>query len=157
MGIRKVEEFEVNFLQDIKRLLAANLTGKGQASVATETLTALVNKVANVNTGKKFATGTITATNSAPASPNVIVTGLSFTPTLVLVRNSNNLLFLVNSSLRIYNNASYYKSGAITIGNDGRTDPLMQGPGYDDRITTSGFQIGTTQVSGQSLTYYAYE
>lgn len=57
MGIKKIEEFEVNFIQDIKRLLASNLTTKGQASVATETLTALVNKVANVETTLKLTVG----------------------------------------------------------------------------------------------------
>lgn len=50
MAIKQAEEFEVNFVQNIKRSLAAFLTSKGQSSVGTETLTALVNKVASIAT-----------------------------------------------------------------------------------------------------------
>ena len=71
--------------QTIKNTLATNLTAKGQSSVGTETLTALVNKVANVNTGKKYATGTavFNSTNTVYQ-----VTGLSFSPNLVVVEDS---------------------------------------------------------------------
>lgn len=44
--------------QTIKDTLASNLTAKGQSSVGTETLLALVNKVPLISTGKKIATGT---------------------------------------------------------------------------------------------------
>lgn len=50
--------------QTVKNTLATNLTAKGQSSLGTETLTALVNKVANVETGKKL--------------PSINPTGLSF-------------------------------------------------------------------------------
>lgn len=66
--------------QTIKNTLATNLSAKGQSSSGTEALTALVNKVANVNTGKKFATGT-----TAISKTSVNVTGLSFRPTIIVL------------------------------------------------------------------------
>lgn len=69
--------------QTIKNTLATNLTAKGQSSVGTETLTALANKVANVNIGKKWASGTLsnfTADNTHVQS----VRGLAFKPKYIL-------------------------------------------------------------------------
>lgn len=51
MAIRRGEQFEVNFLEDAKRLLANNLTAKGQTSVNTEALLALIAKVTNISSG----------------------------------------------------------------------------------------------------------
>lgn len=52
-------------IQNSKNTLATNLTNKGQASTGSESLSALVAKVVDVNTGKKFASGTaiVSATN----------------------------------------------------------------------------------------------
>lgn len=108
------------------------------------------------NNGKKWATGTITATNTAPASSNIVVTGLSFTPSFVVVANSSNLIYLSKSSMRLYQDSSYYNSGAATRA-DGNARGLKQGPGYDDRMTTTGFQIMWENANNQSVTYYAYE
>ena len=65
-----------DYIQTDKNTLATNLTNKGQISAGTETLAALVAKVANVNTGKKYASGTVTS----DASGNISITGLSFMP-----------------------------------------------------------------------------
>src|SRR5690606_26096168 len=65
--------------QTIKNTLATNLSNKGQSASGTETLTSLVNKVANVNTGKRFATGL----TSGPGS--ITVSGLEFRPRTVLI------------------------------------------------------------------------
>lgn len=46
-------------IQNAKNKGATNLTAKGQSSVGTESLDALMSKIANVNTGKKFASGTL--------------------------------------------------------------------------------------------------
>ncbi|WP_058713178.1 hypothetical protein [Exiguobacterium indicum] len=99
MGIKKAEEFEVNFVQDLKRLLASYLSTKGQPSVGTETLTALVNKVANIYTGKKFATGTTTtgseisfakSASGTQTSSTVTVTGLTFLPSFIIIKGVTN-------------------------------------------------------------------
>jgi hypothetical protein len=75
-GLRSLEEFKTNLLQEAKSILAANLTNKGQSSVNTETLAALVAKVANVNTGKKWASGT----KASESGYKLTVTNLAFTP-----------------------------------------------------------------------------
>lgn len=68
-------------IQTQKNNLATNLTNKGQSSSGTETLKSLVDKVANVNTGKKWAIGTSTSNSSSLLT----VSGLTFTPSVVIV------------------------------------------------------------------------
>ncbi|MET3699346.1 hypothetical protein SAMN05877753_10215 [Bacillus oleivorans] len=80
-------------IQNSKNALATNLANKGQPSVGTETLQALVDKVANVNTGKKFATGTATSSSTSSTytfidgttigAYSLSVTGLPFKPTFI--------------------------------------------------------------------------
>ncbi|WP_197140075.1 hypothetical protein [Lysinibacillus sphaericus] len=48
-------------IQNAKNKGATNLTTKGQSSNGTESLDALMSKIANVNTGKKFASGVVTS------------------------------------------------------------------------------------------------
>jgi hypothetical protein len=102
MGIKSIEQYRVDFIDVIKRTIATNLTNKGTSANATESLQALANKIANVNTGKKWASGTI------PSSPIVSgydggglagswdpalggqidiygVSGLSFTPGYIFI------------------------------------------------------------------------
>ena len=82
-------------LQTGKNTLASNLTAKGTSASGTETLAALAAKVANVNTGKRFATGNyITSgstilfadggTGSYPAA-TINVTGLAFKPSTIVI------------------------------------------------------------------------
>ena len=53
-------------LQNEKETLATNLTSKGQASVPTEDLLALINKVGQINVGSRVSTGFVNAsTNQA--------------------------------------------------------------------------------------------
>jgi hypothetical protein len=70
-----------NYIQTDKNTLATNLSNKGQLAANTETLEALVAKVANIVPGKQYASGSIFSS----ASPyKIIVTGLTFTPTKVV-------------------------------------------------------------------------
>ncbi|NFS06255.1 methyl-accepting chemotaxis protein [Clostridium botulinum] len=46
-------------IQTLKNTFASNLNGKGQSSYNTESLKSLIDKVANINTGKRFITGKI--------------------------------------------------------------------------------------------------
>ncbi|GCD83658.1 hypothetical protein PTHTG4_27220 [Parageobacillus thermoglucosidasius] len=62
-------------LQGLKNTLATNLTNKGQTANGSETLLSLINKVANVNTGKRWASG-----SGVPTGNVLTVTNLSFTP-----------------------------------------------------------------------------
>jgi hypothetical protein len=68
--------------QTLKNTLATNLTAKGQSSVGTDSLSNLINKVASISTGKKYANGTVV---SSSGTWNISVTGLSFKPTSIIV------------------------------------------------------------------------
>ncbi|WP_242839903.1 methyl-accepting chemotaxis protein [Clostridium botulinum] len=46
-------------IQTLKNTFASNLNGKGQSSNSTESLKSLIDKVANINTGKRFIAGEI--------------------------------------------------------------------------------------------------
>ncbi|WP_243249728.1 hypothetical protein [Clostridium botulinum] len=46
-------------IQTLKNTFASNLSGKGQSSNSTENLKSLIDKVANINTGKRFIAGEI--------------------------------------------------------------------------------------------------
>ena len=48
-----------NHIQNAKNTMATNLTNKGTSASGTETLQSLADKIANVNTGKPFATGSL--------------------------------------------------------------------------------------------------
>lgn len=72
--------------QTIKNTLATNLTAKGQSSAGTETLTALVNKIANIQVGGRFAKGTqsIKFTEFGGAEfNNLKIRNLAFKPSVV--------------------------------------------------------------------------
>lgn len=123
--------------QTIKNTLATNLTAKGQSSVGTETLTALVNKVGNIATGKEFAQGTVTMT-----STGLVVSGLSFSPSVVVaINNSNGNIF--------YGKKSYnYYTGHIN-GYPSNTSSYV--------ISSDGFSLQTSFGSpGHQVTWEAY-
>ncbi|WP_434283583.1 hypothetical protein [Clostridium botulinum] len=74
-----------NKIQNLKNTFASNLTSKQQPSNGNESLNNLINKVANINTGKRFATGTRTITESGTTQLEVQIRGLSFTPSKVII------------------------------------------------------------------------
>ncbi|WP_420768764.1 hypothetical protein ACNR9V_03290 [Parageobacillus thermoglucosidasius] len=80
MGMKSLEQYRADFIDVIKRTMATNLTNKGTSASATESLQSLVDKIANVNTGKKWASGTFTSSGNS-----ITISGLSFRPSLVLV------------------------------------------------------------------------
>lgn len=148
--------------QTIKNTLATNLTAKGQSSTGTETLTALVNKVANVATGKKFATGAVsrdsTFTNFTTGSgafqsnqPSVTVSGLSFMPSLVyLIGNAGLDITVANTG-----NTNVAKIDVVA----GRTDSTpavvtfrLTGNAY---INNGGFKLPC--AGSASYSYLAIE
>lgn len=68
--------------QTIKTSLASKLTAKGQSSVGTETLTALVDKVASISTGKRLAIGSVSVTWGVDG---FTVSGLAFRPNKIYI------------------------------------------------------------------------
>lgn len=87
-----------NDIQGLKNSLATHLTNKGQPSSGNETLNNLVNKVQNVTTGARRATGTTVSSSalvqgfqyagstSTIARNTLTVTGLDFKPTYIIAK-----------------------------------------------------------------------
>lgn len=67
--------------QTLKNTFASNLNNKKISASGTESLNSLINKIKNINVGKKFATGTRTST----MSPNLgTISDLNFRPSTVI-------------------------------------------------------------------------
>lgn len=88
-------------IQNSKDELATNLTSKGQSSTGAEALAILITKIQNINTGKGFASGTVTSTaltnrthrhfnrqnstvNTATQGFFVSLSNLGFTPSIII-------------------------------------------------------------------------
>lgn len=145
--------------QTIKNTLATNLTNKGQSSVGTETLDALAAKVANVSTGKKYATGNATSASSTEffykadgtqvPLYSVTVGGISFKPShIVLFKYNTSDPYPVSYDKDyIINNGN----GVISIGTaDGYRDQV---PAY---INTTGFKL-PVPASNTNYVWKAFE
>lgn len=72
-----------NKIQTMKNTFASNLTAKGQSSSGSDTLNNLINKIVNINTGKKWATGNINI-NAEYGYGTVTVSNLSFKPSYII-------------------------------------------------------------------------
>lgn len=103
------------------------------------------------NNGKQWATGTITTASDGTFN----LSGLSFAPSFIMIRNNNVMAFLSSNANRIYANSTYYLSGCLV--NYGQTNAyaLMQGTGYDDRLTNNGC-ICKIGVGNQVVTWTAF-
>ena len=151
--------------QTIKDTLASNLSAKGQTASGTETLTSLVNKVANVNTGRKYANGT--ATTGTPTlqfqfleSTNlkyldhITVSGLTFRPSKVtLVKYENNANVYITEYIRSLGSLSEVASTSFYNGLETANDKVNRqykantSPAY---VNATGFRLPVETVG----TYY---
>ena len=84
----------VQAIQTQKNTMATNLTAKGQSAVGTETIKALADKIASVDTGKKRASGSFQC-----GSGTNTISGLSFTPSTILANLPSQGRFGVFSTL----------------------------------------------------------
>lgn len=81
-------------IQTLKNTFASNLTSKGQSSSGSDTLNNLINKIANISTGKKSAFGV----NYPISYKEFSISGLDFKPSIVVgVCNANNLFLNLSS------------------------------------------------------------
>ncbi|WP_370150173.1 hypothetical protein [Exiguobacterium profundum] len=151
--------------QTIKDTLATNLTAKGQSSVGTETLTSLVDKVANVATGKKWASGSVSqssssltftyASGSTASERYIQVSGLDFLPSTIVAINT------FQNKISLFRNAyDGFKSKTVKTFGYGSGYGAFNGSNYDAAISpivinSTGFTIPASAPG----TYYwiAYE
>lgn len=110
MGMKSLEQYRADFIDVIKRTMATNLKNKGTAANSTEFLQALADKIANVNTGKKWASGSFTSSETGLYT----ISGLSFTPSLVILYvNTTDTDSFVISILLTQTVRYYVKSGDV--------------------------------------------
>jgi hypothetical protein len=90
------------FASDGKTAVANAVTAKGVTASPSDTFPALATKIGQISTGKKFATGTTVSSSATTAFerltaativslPSVTVTGLGFTPQIVMVSDGSTL------------------------------------------------------------------
>lgn len=113
--------------QSIKTALATNLSNKGQPSVNTETLTALINKIPNISTGVKKATGVVTSSSTALMFNNQLGTGyqmyyldilftdIGFAPSVIYGYVQNKAYG--NSTLFVWMKENFYDANPTTYAN----------------------------------------
>lgn len=122
--------------QTIKNTLATNLTIKGQTSVGAEPLGELADKVALVNTGKRWATGTGTALSNFRA---FTVSGLDFRPSLVIVEiDANNRRLVVNDLSTITSTNKNKLNRAVVDGGATNGSVVLSNPSV---LNNDGFTV----------------
>ncbi|MCC5416499.1 hypothetical protein [Clostridium botulinum] len=152
-----------NKIQNLKNTFASNLTSKQQPSNGNESLNNLINKVANINTGKRFATGTRTIAETGTTQLVVQIRGLSFTPSKVIVtghyldvRGDDTAFYSIKSSTKdIYERygRAVYGAHAEVFSHD------SCGFDYSEtKIVSNGFNIIISDRNTDiTLKYWAFE
>lgn len=90
-----------NKIQTMKNTLVSNLIKKGQEGNGNERLESLINKIANINTGKRWAMGTLNkewALNSSSRTVGLTINNLSFKPTIIIVKTSQREIYETTNS-----------------------------------------------------------
>ncbi|MEK4167323.1 hypothetical protein NST18_12795 [Anoxybacillus sp. FSL W8-0104] len=77
----------VTHIQNAKNTMATNLSNKGVSASGTEALQALADKIADVNTGKKWAVVSVPGYSKGSVIP---ITGLGFRPSICIFRHTGN-------------------------------------------------------------------
>ncbi|MFD3261848.1 hypothetical protein ACE3MQ_24930 [Paenibacillus lentus] len=101
--VKAINELFTN-VSDGKTRIASAITGKGIAALGSDTFAVLAQKIGQIVTGKRFATGTFTTPatttdenfssytngqNNLVSYPVDVVTGIDFVPTIYIVRESD--------------------------------------------------------------------
>ncbi|TRY24365.1 hypothetical protein FOI68_17075 [Brevibacillus sp. LEMMJ03] len=147
-------------LQNAKNSLAANLTAKGQSATGTESLQSLANKVNSLPV-KKWATVTATVEGGGGNS-TVTVSGLTFKPSLIIVKHRNGANNGDFWALYFANFPNAYDTVLTTISaiTDGSQDTYnaknnTANGGY---INSSGFKLFIqSSTPGTQATCWIYE
>ena len=147
-------------IQNSKNTLAANLVAKGASAVGTESLKSLVDKVNSMPGVKRWAVGTIPARGNESASTVSYsnVNGLTFAPSVVIIRKANNEQA---NQVAIRNFGSAYDVGisydeAISSGTwNGTYSTINQF--YSDGFQVKNVITGSTSDNIQQINWIAIE
>ncbi|WP_125153086.1 hypothetical protein [Clostridium rectalis] len=147
--------------QTLKNTFASNLTSKQQPSNSNESLNNLINKVANISIGKKFATATRTI-EPTESQTLIEIRGLSFTPSKVIVfADINSSWGKLLETLILSNdyNSSIYEVCTVSCTTGTRTGAAHYTTNY---IVDKGFDVDMQHLFcdaryGGELRYWAFE
>jgi hypothetical protein len=135
-----------------KTSIATSITDKGVSASGGDTFATLASKIRQISTGKKWATGTSRPVhyNTDPDNFGVIVRGLSFRPSLIVVERADGDM---SGSYNRAQRASYKENVPYSELNHGYMDYYKGSSGspqtwqmsglfylYDDGFRFSGFQ-----------------
>jgi hypothetical protein len=144
-------------IQNAKNTMATNLTAKGTAASGTDALQALADKIANVSTGKKWASGL----TSADSSGKLIVTGLSFAPSYVVFwRNNTSTSFVgcLRSPSISFGSTTPLWGGFIQISSGGSANyGILSNPANTSELHSSGFVVHHLNLANLPLNWVAIE
>ena len=168
--------------QTIKNTLATNLMNKGQSASGAETLTSLINKVAGISTGKKFATGTGYA--EGPAQTFVLLTainqtgtisrryaqasGLGFTPSFILVVGEDisgavpekRHMTIFNANINAFAATNGDIVSVNTVAQAGQSPVVtttVYALGEAGYVNSTGFRLPLDVRTANPITWFAFE
>jgi|GEM_PF-1905833 len=154
-------------IQALKNTMATNLTNKQQESLGTEPLGDLINKITNIVTGKKWASGSILSSSSTDSFYSntgtwplnaVTVTGLLFKPSIILMRSSNSYWVIYDASDTTHPISAlenrYYANGPVYNALSTRT---IKADGTKAYVTTTGFRLPTADWTQRTYSWIAIE
>lgn len=155
-----------------KTQVANAITQKGQTASGSDTFAQLATAISNINVGKKSATGTVTASptgstftyiNGSTMSSNLVaVTGLTFKPSVIIVKyfngtyvyetvyNANNTNDIVDTptvKMATYNNSVLATPNTYHLKGD--VSPVS--------VTTTGFKLPMFVANGVICNWWAFE
>jgi hypothetical protein len=144
-----------NHIQNAKNKGATNLTNKGVSASGTESLDSLMSKIANVNTGKKWASGTTINSN---LNNGISIRGLSFAPSIFIIYTTEyNSTYNGMLAVGVKDNTIYYngatRNGLVSLKT--ASSQIVDIPSitwYSD-----GFMIAYSANANFTIKWYAFE
>lgn len=132
-----------------KTLVANAITQKGVATSPTAEFATMANNIAaipNTTTGKREAKGNLIS----GAGGSIVVSGLAFTPTVLIVFENNSVNYAQRHAVYIKNtiNNEGFEVNFISV-----NDTIL---GTKITITSNGFSLATGQTAGIGFSWLAY-
>jgi hypothetical protein len=143
---------------DVKTKVATAITGKGVTASSSDTGQQLADKIGLINTGKKWASGTTTSNGSQTAHTyadgssvnkySLIVSGLTFTPSMILIQAVSGqditILFPIELNVSNMGTNSRILQGSSAFLNSGGSASSLRLDGTAAQVSATGFKMPVT-------------
>ncbi|MBE1306249.1 phage tail protein, partial [Clostridium botulinum] len=139
-------------IQTLKNTFASNLSSKKVSASSTEGLSNLINKILNINTGLKYAMGTLNRQNGERTAT---VSGLSFRPDFVYVNGLNGYIGSsdINPMIFIYSGSKVnFEENINRWGTYGHWNGMNGNPHDFPILHRLHYSIGSIEVTNNSFT-----